>query len=334
MIPTWVHIIYYLYGVPLILLYTLIIIVLLKKRTTISSVFYNFVAIFGIQDVLYYVFLQYEVRGPMSEFVLTNFFTGLQIHSPKWHMVIIFVRVSLEFNGVVSTVVLSLIRISSMLFPLNHERMWKKALPVVICLNIVLPFGLYGYLLLNKAILLCAGSHGNVIGCFMSYDHSFTNHGMFSMSTTNKYMYTILPTISASLNIIALILLYSRKKALKSHRHWRQEINLSISSFLMFAAHVSYGILNMFVINYMFIGDLIVPTVVAGIVVPIIFDVALFTTVLSLLISSKQLRTEISRIVFGSRRKVMGVGENKSWLGKTSTRDTPVTVLAREQGGA
>ncbi|CAD5213322.1 unnamed protein product [Bursaphelenchus xylophilus] len=206
MVPTWVHIIYYLYGIPLILLYALIIIVLLKKNTTFSSTFYSFIALFGIQDILYYGLVQYEVRGPVSELLLTTVFSGLQIHSPKWHVVLFFIRISLEFNGVVSTVVLALFRVSSMLLPLSHERRWKNTLPIVVCLNILLPFGLYGYLLLNKAILLCAGSNTNVVGCFMVYDHSFTNHGMSqevveissALETGNQPFYFVLSYVSSS----------------------------------------------------------------------------------------------------------------------------------------
>uniref|UniRef100_A0A1I7RYR6 Serpentine receptor class gamma n=1 Tax=Bursaphelenchus xylophilus TaxID=6326 RepID=A0A1I7RYR6_BURXY len=300
MLPLWVYVIYYVYGIPLILLYALIIFVLIRKRRLFASVFYKFITIFGVQDICYYLVLQ-EARRYMNGDALKSSFHGM-MPSPSWLYILqIYLKVALELNSVLGTIILAAIRVSTMLYPVEHSRVWRKTIPYVILLNILLPILPYGYVFLNSAILFCAEEDGQLYGCILSYDQSY-----LMLPKINRYAYTIIPTISAILNLIALVLLYRRKKSLESHRTWRHEINLTVTSFLIFMAHVTYGALNIIVYTYYSNGNLKMTSIFAGIVFPFIFDVCLLTNVCSLLTSSKLLRQEIYLKVALELNSVLG----------------------------
>ncbi|CAD5210001.1 unnamed protein product [Bursaphelenchus okinawaensis] len=293
MLPYWLFLIYYFYGIPMILLYIAIIYVLLKHREIFSSVFYTLVAVFGIQHIVYYIICQYTLRGPTNLWAYQKFFSNLEGFSARLHAFLLFLRISIELNAVSCTIVLALNRCSSVLYPFSHERAWRKLLPFLFGFFILLPIVMYGYINLNKGILLCARRGDELFGCLLSYDHSVTWNGKLSVSGTSRYIYTIVPCVSGVLNCIALGLLYSRKKALKSHKTWRQEINLTVSSFLMFLVHIGYGIMNMIMLNYYINGDLVIPVAFCGIGVPLVFDFAMAVTITSLLVASKPLRRKV-----------------------------------------
>ncbi|CAD5228415.1 unnamed protein product [Bursaphelenchus xylophilus] len=301
MLPVWSFVLFYLYGIPLVLLYSLIIYVLLSRRTYFSSAFYTLVAIFGIQDITCYINAQFVLRGPLCEFMYANFFYSLEIIYQKYPIFFIFIRFATELNGQIGTVILAVYRITALVAPLKHEAVWKGCLPYLLTIFFAMPFCLYGFVFLNMGKLECSRKGGKVTGCFINYDHSVLLYGL-SIIDINQVLFVVVPTTSGVLNLLSLFLLYSRRKNLRSQRTWRHEISLSLSTCAIFVSHIGYGVITQQVLHRYMELDLQLITFILGCVIPLIQDTSILTTVTFLLIS-KTIRREVAKLTVEQLRR-------------------------------
>ncbi|CAD5214663.1 unnamed protein product [Bursaphelenchus xylophilus] len=267
----------------------MVIIVLIKERGRFPSVFYRLVAIFGVQEVICYLFNQYIQRWPTSEFVYIHYFYQLQIPT-KIQVVWYFVYFYTQLQGVLAATILAFNRVSCILFPMHHDTMWRKNLPLVLAIYYVAPFGCYWTLLFNKGVVECDNGTGMDKQCYFTYDHS--NTFGISVGNNSKYAFISLSVISGVCNFTTLFLLCLRKKSLRIRRNWKQEINLFITSFVIFLAHFAYGLVEQTVPAF-YRTSKTASTLIFGVILPLLYDVVLASTVLSLIIASPKIRQEI-----------------------------------------
>uniref|UniRef100_A0A1I7RIQ7 Serpentine receptor class gamma n=2 Tax=Bursaphelenchus xylophilus TaxID=6326 RepID=A0A1I7RIQ7_BURXY len=173
---------------------------------------------------------------------------------------------------------------------------WRKYLPVLLAFHFAAPFCLYSFIFWNNGTIECAYKNGQVEGCMLNYDHTVLLFGFLYIIHINQFLFLVIPIISALLNLIALVLLYSRKRLLKSQRTWKHEINLSLNTAATFISHVGYGLITQRILLPYTKLDLGFVTFVLGCVIPLIQDASIFIMVTSLLIASERLRSEVLKI--------------------------------------
>ncbi|CAD5225396.1 unnamed protein product [Bursaphelenchus xylophilus] len=292
MLPLWAFIVFYSYGIPLFLVYSLILYVLISKRKIFHSQFYRIIVIFGFNDLLEYLNAQFILRGPLCTFLYDRIFSGIENGVTWYPIFFLFLRVSLELVAYFGTAVLAWNRVTSFLFPTRHNQLWEQFLIPTTTIIYAIPCLLYGYILLNRAVLLCGKEKNEITACFVNYDHSVGFLGL-SVGSVDKVAYVILPVLAGSLNTTALFLLYLRKRSLKSTKQWRREIRFTICSTMTFLSHLSLGINAQFVTITVDVDQATNAAYVLGILLPCIYDFSMLVTVASLLLPSKALRAEL-----------------------------------------
>ncbi|CAD5225400.1 unnamed protein product [Bursaphelenchus xylophilus] len=276
MLPAWVFILYYSYGVPLVAIYIVTLCVLINNRKAYNSAFYRLIIIFAINDLLSYINAQFILRAPLSSLFYSLVFSKIEDGVTWYPVVFLFLRVSAELLSFLGTTLMALNRLTSLLLPFQHNYLWKTYLNPVILVCYLLPFAAYGYILFNKAVLLCGkGKSGEVTACFVNYDHSFTYFGL-SVNKVNRVLLVVIPLITGAMNITAVCLLYLRKKSLKTSKEWSREINFTICSVAIFLAHLNYGIQTNLVMVKMDVDEATRFAYGLGIGIPIIYDVTMF----------------------------------------------------------
>ncbi|CAD5225398.1 unnamed protein product [Bursaphelenchus xylophilus] len=284
-----------IYGIPLATIYCLIIFVLVKKRKVFHSQFYRLIIIFGINDLIQYADAQFFLRGPVSTFWYNHVFSKIEDGVTWYPVFFLFLRVSLELVALFGSILMAFSRATSILLPLHHERFWRTfSIPLIVTCY-TCPCFLYGFVLFNKAVLLCGYKDDEIVACFVNYDHTFTYLGL-SISKIVRILYILLPVVAGAFNALALALLFARKRPLTNNRQWRREIRFTIFSTVLFIDHLGCGIAVNFYTATMNLEDATLSSYMLGLLMPLIYDFTMLVTVASLLLPSRALRAEIVEI--------------------------------------
>ncbi|CAD5209769.1 unnamed protein product [Bursaphelenchus okinawaensis] len=222
-------------------MYIMVIWILFIERKRFPSVFYKLVSIFGIQEVICYLLNQYVQRWPTSQFVYESYFRHL--HAPsRFQILFYFFYFYTQLQGVLAATILAFNRVSCVLFPVNHDTVWRKHLKYVLILYYLSPLLCFWTLPFNKALIECSKDTGDDRECYFTYDHSHT-FGI-SVGNNNHMAFITLSVISCIFNLVTIAVLTIRKKSLKVRRGYKQEINLFMTSFILFLTHLAYGIVE------------------------------------------------------------------------------------------